>query len=532
MPASSAEKLTDRVRREFADFTVPQYAVLTLAAVAVVVLGMWFMRWSTSPTWQTVASGLTPTQVQDSVAELQSSGIDYQLANGGSAIEVATGDSAAARVALGDLTTTTGSVEGYEILDRQGFMASSFRQRVDYQRAIEGELARTIIAMDTVTSATVHLAIPEDRLFASDKELVRASVLVSGALGQSTVTAIANLVASSVPGLDAANVTVADAAGRILTGRGDTQTSDLQLEMQDVYEMQLESAAESMLSIALGPGRAVVRVTADLNFDELESETVTYSTEEQATLRTQTMDEAFTGDKTVPLGTLGTAEDVTDAGTIAGDSGSAYIRKEQTSEYGVPSTRTVSKQAPGAVERLTVAVLVDETVDPAPDPAVLGPLVAAAVGIDEARGDSIVVQTMPFDVATTDIADTGVLATVAAGSGLEPIIGYAKTGAAVLGIILALVFLRLGMKNLRFEGDDERPADTRAVATAALAARSGATNALPSATAARGAAAPGRRTSEDSPLGDNSSIDMLELIDSQGDAVANLLRDLMSETAS
>jgi flagellar M-ring protein FliF len=518
------------VRREFADFTVPQYAVLTMAVLAVVVLAFWFMQWSTSTTWEVVASGMSPGQVQDATDELDGAGVEYQLANGGSAIQVPSNRSADARVALGDLVSSAGSIEGYEILDRQGFMASSFRQRIDYQRAVEGELARTITAMETVSSATVHLAIPEDRLFSEDKNLVRASVVVSGALGQSTVAAIANVVASAVPGLDAANVTVADAAGRILTGRGDAEVSDMQLEMQELYEMQLEAAAESMLAVALGPGRSVVRVTAKLDFDELESETVTYSTDEQALLRTQRLDEAFTGDRSVPLGTLGSAEDVTDAGELAGDEGSAYIRQEESTEYGVPSTRTVTRQAPGSVERLTVAVLVDQSIDPAPDPEALAPLIAAAVGIDQARGDTIVVDTLPFGDTETDTDTTGVPALAGAAvdsGGLDQMLDYAKTGVAVLAIVLVLLILYKGLTNLRFEAADE-PAElvtAEARAAAALRSAGGDEAALPA------GGQPASRKSQDSPLSD-TSVDMLDLIDSQPDEVANLLRDLMSDTVS
>jgi flagellar M-ring protein FliF len=511
---------------------VPQYAVLTLAVLAVVVLGFWFMQWSTSATWEVVASGMTPSQIQEATDELEGAGIDYQLANGGSAIEVPAASSADARVALGDLVSTAGSIEGYEILDRQGFMASSFRQRIDYQRAIEGELARTISAMETVTSATVHLAIPEDRLFTEDRELVQASVVVSGALGQSTVSAIANVVASAVPGLDATNVTVADAAGRILTGRGNSEMSDVQLEMQELWEMRLEADAESMLTAAFGPGRAVVRVTAELDFDELESETITYSTDEQALLRTQTVDEAFTGDRSVPLGELGSAEDVTAAEDIAGEDGSAYIRQEESTEYGVPSTRTVSRQAPGSIERLTVAVLVDETVTPAPDAETLGPLIAAAVGIDSARGDTIVVESMPFDEGAGVDADATTVPALAAAAteagGMDQMIDYAKTGAAVLGIILALLILYKGLSNMRFEPASEPIELDITAGRSSTGAITGATAdgvALPS------GAGSGSRPSEDSPL-ENTSVDMLELIDSQADEVANLLRDLMTETAS
>lgn len=501
--------------------------------VSVLILGLWFMSWSTSPTWDLVASGLTPDQATEATEELESAGIEHRLVNGGTAIEVPSSASADAMVAVGEIGATGGAIEGYELLDRQGFMASSFRQRIDYQRAIEGELARTLMGMDGVTSATVHLAIPEERLFAEEEDLTRASVVVDGLVSQTTLASIASVVASAVPGLDASNVTVADTTGRILSGGSDGGMSqDQKLQMQDLYEAQLEMAADSMLGVALGPGRAVVRVTADLNFDELESETVTYVPDEQVTLREQTLDEAFTGDNTVPLGTLGTAEDVTDAGEIAGDSGSAYLRQEVNSEFGVPSTRTVSKQAPGSVERITVAVILDETLDPAPDPAVLSPLVAAAVGLDETRGDTIVVESIAFDASEVEgdeATDPLLAADAAAADGLEPIIGYAKTGAAILGMLLALLFLRKGLKGLQFEPVREAvELDPATVAELTKGDEAAAPSVGDAATSQTPALTTGESTSA---VDDVSTVDMLELIDSQSDEVAHLLRDLVSEAS-
>ena len=294
-------------------------------------------------------------------------------------------------------------------------------------------------------------------------------------------------------------------------------------------------------------------MTADLNFDELEQSTVTYDPDTQVTLRQQELDEAFTGDNSVPLGTLGTAEEVTDAGELAGESGSAYLRQETNSEFGVPTTTTVTRQAPGQVERITVAVLVDDSVDPAPDPAQLSTLVAAAVGIDPERGDTIVVESMTFDEVVLEDLEALPLTPAAAGGGLEPILGYARTGAAVLGLLLALLALRKGLKTLSgpvtsepVDIDPAKLAELTAAANADGESADGAAVASGSgagaATAAAGAAAGGGAANAgDSPLAlgsgeaaedSVSTIDMLELIDSQSDEVALMLRDLVSESAS
>ncbi len=535
---SSSAPLPDRLRNDFSAFTIPQYLALGLMALAVVILGLWFMSWSSTPSWEVVVSGLAPNDTAEVSSELSADGIEFRLANGGTAIEVPSDQADQARVSIGDSPAVLAAGDGYELLDEQGFLASSFSQRVNYQRAIEGELARTITAMDRVTSAIVHVAIPEDRLFDDDEPAARASVVVGGRIDQGTVASIANVVASAIPGLDAMHVTVADTSGRVLNGGEADLSRDMQLQAEDLYEAQLELAAQSMLSSALGPGRAVVRVTADLNFDELEQETVTYDADTQVILREQQLDEAFTGDNTVPLGTLGTAEEVTEAGELAGEEGSAYLRQERNSEFGVPSTRTVSRQAPGRVERLTVAVIVDDSVEPAPDPAQLQTLVAAAVGIDETRGDSIVVESLTFDEVVTE--DLEGLPAAAAGGGLEPILGYAKTGAAVLGLLLALLALRKGMKTLA--PVVREPVD---IDPAKLAELTGGDGGGDGGGQDEGGAA-GSDEDEQTGGGEQpalmaagaeddaevTTVDMLELIDAQSDEVAVMLRDLVSETAS
>jgi flagellar M-ring protein FliF len=250
-------------RRDWKSFGSPQFAAFGLLAVAVLILGFWFLRWSTAPTWSMAASGLTATEAADARSELDGAGIQNRLANGGSGIEVPANAAAEAAVVLGDAGVIGGAAEGYEILDRQGFTTSSFKQRIDFQRAIEGELAQTISAMDAVTSATVHLAIPEESVFSDNTSMTRASVVVSGAPDQGTVASIVNIVASAVPDLDPGSITVADTSGRILSSLdGSGMVSDQQLGMQQLLESQLEMDAQTMLAQTLGSGAAVVRVSA------------------------------------------------------------------------------------------------------------------------------------------------------------------------------------------------------------------------------------------------------------------------------
>lgn len=508
-------------RSDWKSFGSPQFAAFGLLAVAVLILGFWFVSWSTQPTWSMVATGLSPSEASDARSELDGAGIENRLANGGSGIEVPSANSDEARVILGDSGVIDGSVEGYEILDRQGFTTSSFKQRIDFQRAVEGELTRTIRSMDAITDATVHLAIPEESVFTDNAALTRASVVVTGSPDQSTVAAIVNLVASAVPELDPSNVTVVDTTGRLLSSPdGTAMVSDQQFTMQQRFESQLEMDVQSMLAQTLGPTAAVVRVSAEMNFDESESETVTYTTDEQVALSQQVIDEAYTGDAGAPGGPLGVIDEFADAGQLVEGENGAYLRQEATTEFGVPSVRTVRREAPGRLERLSVAVLVDQNLEPLPDLAALQTLVAAAAGIEPARGDAIIVEAIAFD--QTDAVDGEELAAPAAagGSMIDTILGYLRTAVAIIGIVLALFFLRKGMMPLL--GDRrENPALT--------AGSSGALGAGDDGAKANGAQRTDDGAGFDPETGSGATVDMFELIDQQPEEVADLLRVMIAE---
>jgi flagellar M-ring protein FliF len=170
----------------------------------------------------------------------------------------------------------SGGSAGWSILDDQGITASEFNQRVGYQRALEGELARTIRSIDAVDSATVHLALPRDTAFALNDREASASVLVrtrpGAALDGGQVQAIVNLVASSVDRLDPGQVTVADATGMVLAAPGqrsvDYAGNDMNMRQARAFEQSVAGEIQAMLTSVVGPGKAVVNVTAELDFDE------------------------------------------------------------------------------------------------------------------------------------------------------------------------------------------------------------------------------------------------------------------------
>src|SRR5690606_8735629 len=207
---------------------------------------------------------------------LDSDGVSYELADAGSTVKVPRDELYDVRMQLSADGLPSGGSAGWSVLDDQGITASEFSQRVGFQRALEGELARTIRSIDAVEAATVHLALPRDTAFALDERNASASVLVrtrpGATLDGGQVQAIVNLVASSVDRLEPDAVTVADASGLVLAAPGqrsvDYAGNDMNMRQARAFEQSVATEIQAMLTSVVGLGRAVVNVTAELDFDE------------------------------------------------------------------------------------------------------------------------------------------------------------------------------------------------------------------------------------------------------------------------
>src|SRR5581483_4490957 len=214
-----------------------------LLAVVTLIGGMAFMRWAGTPSYSVLFSGLDAKGAQSVIDKLKADKVPYKLADQGGAILVPQATVYDLRLSLSAAGLPKGGTVGYELLDNQGLTTSDFTQKVDYQRAVEGELARTLMAFAGVDNASVHLAIPQDTLFTDDKQPARASVLLktSTDLSDEAVQSIVNLVSSAVPNLSPNDVTVADTAGRVLSSPGTSSgaTSTRQMQQAGDYQRQL-----------------------------------------------------------------------------------------------------------------------------------------------------------------------------------------------------------------------------------------------------------------------------------------------------
>lgn len=422
------------------------HKLMALAAITVIVLAAAaFLRWVAQPSYAMLYADLEPADVAEVVDELESRGIDYQLE--ASQVLVPREDLHQARASLaGAGVSATPEVPGYELMDEQGLSVSEFRQQVDYQRALEGELTRTIQAMSAVDSASVHLSVPEQEVFADRQDPVTASVMLGtrSELPPEEVESVAFLVASAVEGLDADQVTVTDTEGRTLhspdmAGSSAGMTSR-QLRQTREFEQALSTDVEQLLRTIAGDDRSSVVVRAALDFDEREVESETRDPDSQIALREQETAERYEGTNVTPGGAVGL-----DGGPLEGVEGEIdYESEDQTTEYGVDRVVERVVGAPGAVDALSVAVVMDDgTVTGAEIPplAEIDELLTAALGLDAERGDEIAVTALPFPELDEDEPEAA-----EAGSWSE------QLPAIVAALVIVLIALALFLMARRRRG--------------------------------------------------------------------------------
>ena len=426
-----------------------QFALAGIVAGTIVVL--YFVLTSSSQANLVVAyTGLAPEDSAAVADELERQGIAYEVGGGGATVSVAAGSVAEARIALAQVGLPNGGQVGLEIFDKTNFGATDFVQQVNFRRGLEGELARSINTLDGVQGSRVHIVMPADSLFAEDEEDATASVLLQmqqgASLSQDQVQGVANLVSHSVEGLDVSGLTVIDDSGRVLFdgssfGGGGMGGTASQLDLQSQYENSLARDISSILNQSIGAGRSAVTVRAAMNFDTVTQQSEVYDPEE-IVRSSVSVDESFNGDNLTVGGIPGTGANVTGAEGEAATGANAYRRIETTTNNELNRTNTTTVTAPGSVERLSVSVVLDESVTGAQESAITS-AVAAAVGLDQSRGDTLSVTRLPFDPS---VAEAFIPA--AAADGLAQYFEYLQLLLPILAVVLAFVLVTLLLRSL------------------------------------------------------------------------------------
>jgi flagellar M-ring protein FliF len=440
-----------RARSLLQGFTPGQRGVILVAGLGLVLGAVLLTRWVAQPTWTPLFSNLSGSDANAIVEQLRAGNVQYQLTDGGATVLVPQAQVYDLRVALSGKGLPNTTADGYSILDQQGMTATDLQQNVAYQRALESELATTLQAISGVKTAIVHLAIPKKDVFSDEKDKTTASVLLSLAPGttleRGQVRAVTHLVGASIPGLDPSNVTVTDGKGTLLSsqntgadgaasvaGDADQQTAQ--------FEDRLSSSVQQMLDKVLGPGHAVVRVSAQLNYDTRATTSERYVSETSVPpLSEATMHETYTGAAGGAGGNLGGTWP-TLAPAAGSTNGGAYDRQQRTVDNAVGKIVESAQAAPGSVQRLTVAVVLDAATTGKTDPTTVQQLVGNAVGLDPKRGDTVQVSSLPFDTTSVAEAKKEIAAAAAQAKTAQYLELGKKTGLILLALIVGFLLLR------------------------------------------------------------------------------------------
>jgi len=366
-------------------------------------------------------TNLTAEDAGEIVKKMKDSKVPYQITDDGKGILVPSDKVYDLRLTLASEGLPQGGGVGFEIFDRKNFGMTEFVQKLNYQRALQGELSRTIAQLTGVEQARVHLVIPEKSLFKDNEKPATASIVLkmksNRALRDTEVQGVVHLVSSSIEGMDPEHVTVLDSRGKILSKGGSSDpTSRMTSAMQETqrnYEKNVEERIQSLLDRIVGGGKSVARVTAAFDFKQVERLEEKFDPESIA-VRSEQRTEEKGASTTTSSGVPGVQTNLGRTATAAGGASGGGSKNDETLNYEVSRSTAKIIEPIGALSKISVAVLVDgkyeapaATKDGQPAKAKYTPrspdelqkietLVKSAVGFNPERGDQLSVQNIPF----------------------------------------------------------------------------------------------------------------------------------------
>lgn len=416
--------------------------------VTFILIGVSFV-FLNEPSYSTLYSGLHEEDAAKVIEQLTSSKIPYKIEDAGKTIKVAQEKVYETRLTLAGKGIPGSGTVGYEIFDKSTMGMSEFMQKLNFKRALEGELSKTITQQDGIEGARVHIVIPQKSIFKDEDKLPTASVVLklrgSFVLSKTNISAILNLVSSSVEGLTPNRVSLLDTKGRLLSKESDDNSlalsSTKQYEIKENVEKYLSDKAQSILDNVVGYGNAMIQVNADINFDQVEKTETTFDPESQVAISEQ----------------VGKADN---AGKASGDS-SSQSTQNTTTNYEISKKIERVIQGSGNIKRLSVAVIINDVAKEVKQgtktnveftPRTTDQLkkfeevVKNAVGYDLTRNDQFSIQSMPFEIKQVE--------DIAAGSG-----GFFENYNQWSGLALIIVAIAASafiLKSLMFKLKNER----------------------------------------------------------------------------
>lgn len=431
---------------------------LVLAAVIVIPL---FVSWATTPSYSVAFSGMSEEDAGEVVQKLAEANIPYKLSGTGT-IMVPENQVYEVRLQMArDGLPSNGSV-GLELFGSNTLGMTEFTQKINYQRALEGELERTIGSLSAVQAVRVHIVTPEKTLLTSTQSPTTASILVQlspgKTLDQGQVAAITHLTASSIEGLKPENVAIVDSTGRMLaSGAGSTGDSsvvgqtDSRRAAESAVAVSIQNKAETLLAQVLGPNRAVVQANVTLDWTQKETTSQNVDPTPAAIRSSQKTTEDYSTVGSTTGGVPGSTSNLPTpvATTTAGGSSSNYTRTDEIINYELSTSQTHEIISPGQIKRISLSVLVDNVTD-TQQLETLTSAVAAAAGIDETRGDMLVVENTVFDRSYATLQEEE----LSNSSNTEMYYKIAEIAGAVILLFLLLWYVQRLLKNLRLASSE------------------------------------------------------------------------------
>ncbi len=388
---------------------------LILTATLLLIIVLVFVN---KPRYEVLFANLSAEDAGEITSRLEEMDISYQLTDDGSSILVPKDKVYSVRNNLAMDGIPRGGVVGFGVFDETRLGTTEFERRVQYRRAIQGELTRTITAMAGIKNAWVQISIPEPRLYLSQEEKATGAILLEtiGELRPEQVRGIVHLVSHSVEGLDTEQITVVDTRGQVLSQdlspNSNLGLTSSQFDIQRRTERELEQGLRTMLEMVIGMGKVVTKVKAEINFDQTEVTTQLFEPTEsgEGIIRSmQELERSFHGEGGTG-GVPGTDANIPGSGIPTyqegGEGESEYYEREITTNYDITEIHEHRVIAPGQIRRLSVAVLIDENELTLEQRLAIEDTVSAAVGLDFSRGDQITVASIPFaDSPFVDLDD-------------------------------------------------------------------------------------------------------------------------------
>jgi flagellar M-ring protein FliF len=412
----------DQLKKLFSSLSAPQLTAIVMCAIAVVGGVMWFSRWQRESGLRPLYTSLSPEDASAMVQKLKESGVDYRVAENGTTLLVPEDKVPELRLEMAGLGLPQKGRIGFEIFDKTNFGVTDFTEHVNYRRAVEGELERTIMALAEVQQARVHVTLPKESVFLETREAAKASVLVGlrpgASLSSQNVAAIANLVSSAVEGLRPEGISIVDMRGNLLNrprrdGLPDgAQITEAALEYRQAIEHDLVVKINNTLEPLLGPDKFRTGVSAEVDMTSGEQSEENFDPTKSVMVTSQKTEDT-SGITHLAAGQPGTASNLPSPPPArAGGNTTGSTRRSENITY--QSSRTVKhlKLPQGTIKRLSVAVLVDHEVKfqgqgnqqkrivspPAPEKLkTIQSIVSTLVGLNTQRGDQLTVETLPFD---------------------------------------------------------------------------------------------------------------------------------------